>query len=217
MYLFITRHGQSKGNLGVHLGPDPELTEKGFRQAEILGERLSTISLDCIISSPLVRALATANEVAKRQPGGPTKVELLPELMEKGTDPGYAGLKVNELLYICPTLIPSTDPTPLGGKLYLPSEDEYETLSRANRLFEYLQKRFSEGDKVLLVGHGSFNTRLISAALGSIFPSMVRFSQDNANLTLISYLSEGGIKRPKLNFMNDSSHMLDEQLFERIC
>lgn len=67
MILYIVRHGESLGNTGQDTGNDPVLSEKGEIQAKLLGERMKNISVDCIISSPLRRALSTAAATAQLQ------------------------------------------------------------------------------------------------------------------------------------------------------
>lgn len=213
MRLYITRHGQSQGNVSGGGEPDPELTELGFLQARYLGERLSKQKLDCIISSPLVRAVATANEIAIRQPDGPAPVELLPDLMEKGTLPGYAGFPFEELKKACPSAVPCEIPSPTGGGMALRPEDDILALARAYTVIGYVRRRFCDDENVLLVAHGSFNTSLIAAALRTSLPDHFGYSQTNAGLTLVNYVREDGQIKTKLAFLNDLSHLFKHNLF----
>ena len=64
MILYIARHGESLGNTGEDNGPDPKLSEKGRIQASLLGERMQKIKLDAVFSSPLIRAVETAEATA---------------------------------------------------------------------------------------------------------------------------------------------------------
>lgn len=66
--LILIRHGQTAWNLGeVFRGrADVPLDETGRRQAELLTEYLDPRKLDVVYSSPLVRALETAEVVATR-------------------------------------------------------------------------------------------------------------------------------------------------------
>jgi broad specificity phosphatase PhoE len=216
MQLYISRHGQSCGNTKTQDGPDPELTEIGFAQARLLGERLSGLKLDCIISSPLIRALATAQEVAVRQPGGPAPVELLPDMMETGTASDYTGLAFDELKKICKTAVRCEVPTPAGGGACLGFEDDMISLSRAFRVIGYVRRRFRGDENVLLVAHGSFNTRLVTAALRLSLPDHFNYSHDNTGLTLVKYINENGYIHTKLAYLNDVSHLYRHDLSERI-
>ena len=79
MVLYIARHGESLGNTGEDLGPNPALSEKGIMQAHLLGERMKKINLDGILASPLKRAVQTAEETAKLQG---MAVEVMPDAFE---------------------------------------------------------------------------------------------------------------------------------------
>ncbi|MGQ9546087.1 MAG: histidine phosphatase family protein [Dehalococcoidia bacterium] len=67
--LILARHGQTAWNVGkVYRGrTDVNLDEVGTQQAELLGEYLSNWKLEAIYSSPLRRALETANIIARYQ------------------------------------------------------------------------------------------------------------------------------------------------------
>lgn len=67
MILYIARHGESLGNTGEDTGNNPALSAKGIIQAELLGKRMKNIQLDCILSSPLTRAVQTAEKTAEFQ------------------------------------------------------------------------------------------------------------------------------------------------------
>lgn len=79
MVLYIARHGESHGNTGCDTGKNPSLSKKGIMQAKLLGERMKKIKLDCILSSPLTRAIQTAEETAKLQN---LSVEIMPQIFE---------------------------------------------------------------------------------------------------------------------------------------
>lgn len=66
--LFIIRHAESEWNpIGRYQGLlDPGLSERGLKQAELLGRALEKEKIDVIYSSPLKRTHQTAQEIAKR-------------------------------------------------------------------------------------------------------------------------------------------------------
>ena len=68
MKIYTARHGEITWNAeGKVCGrTDLELTERGRDQARALAERVSGLSIDRIISSPLKRALETAQIVGER-------------------------------------------------------------------------------------------------------------------------------------------------------
>lgn len=69
-HFYLFRHGETNYNVKGILqgqGIDSELNDNGKEQADVLGQSLSNIKLDLIISSPLKRALQTAAIVNKYQ------------------------------------------------------------------------------------------------------------------------------------------------------
>ena len=68
MELVLVRHGQTKWNVEeIFRGrADIELNDHGRRQAELLGEFLAVPTIEAVYSSPLKRALDTADSVARR-------------------------------------------------------------------------------------------------------------------------------------------------------
>ncbi len=69
--IYIVRHGQTDSNVrSTYLGhTDIELNSCGIRQAEKLAEKLSGVKFDALYTSPLLRAVQTAEQIAKGQNG----------------------------------------------------------------------------------------------------------------------------------------------------
>ena len=68
MKLIMVRHGESQANVkGIYSGwTDYDLTERGKEQAEKAGEYLKNINIDKIYSSPIKRALKTAQIISSQ-------------------------------------------------------------------------------------------------------------------------------------------------------
>lgn len=66
--LYLIRHAESEWNpMGRYQGLlDPDLSERGKRQALLLSEELSKVHVDVIYSSPLKRTMETAKAVAHK-------------------------------------------------------------------------------------------------------------------------------------------------------
>jgi broad specificity phosphatase PhoE len=63
-YVYLVRHGeQVDAEFGLPEGP---LSERGLEQAKRIADRLSTISFDAVFTSPLQRAIETAEVVTNR-------------------------------------------------------------------------------------------------------------------------------------------------------
>lgn len=80
MDLYIIRHGESQGNVGMDV-EDPHLTDLGKKQAELLALRLRNVRFDVILSSPLTRAIQTATPLAELQQ---KKITVMHNLHEVG-------------------------------------------------------------------------------------------------------------------------------------
>lgn len=61
MKIYLVRHGQCESNvIGRYNFVDEDINETGIKQAKDLSEKIKDINYDIVISSPLVRALHTA-------------------------------------------------------------------------------------------------------------------------------------------------------------
>jgi 2,3-bisphosphoglycerate-dependent phosphoglycerate mutase len=67
MNLYLIRHGEYLGQLDPthYSNPDSPLSALGEQQAVLTAKHLSRANLSCVVSSPLVRALATAAPIAQ--------------------------------------------------------------------------------------------------------------------------------------------------------
>ena len=61
MKIYVTRHGQTDGNLNriMYGVVDIDINEEGIRQAHITKEKLKEVKFDLVICSPLIRAKHT--------------------------------------------------------------------------------------------------------------------------------------------------------------
>ena len=67
MLIYFVRHGESEGNRkGLHQGPDVPLSEEGIKQGQVLAERLKKHKIDSIYSSPMIRAIQTAEIISDK-------------------------------------------------------------------------------------------------------------------------------------------------------
>jgi len=79
--IILVRHGETEWNVQeVFRGRiDIELNETGLRQAELLAEYLSRLNIDAVYSSPLKRALNTAQAIASHHK---LEVKISPGLLD---------------------------------------------------------------------------------------------------------------------------------------
>lgn len=199
MYIYIIRHGETYGNLNGDGFAETDLTPNGMRQIAFLGKRFCKDNIDRIYSSPLKRALKTANAIKSFHPETPFTIDSL--LLEKGTAPDYMGLPDDEIRKLCPygQIIPRE---PLG------EEDDDIAYARAVKFIEKIKSENDFDSTVVVVAHGTFNSYLVLAALGFPFKENFNFSHLNTGVTLVNYLKEDGVLKTKLKFLNDTSHLV---------
>jgi broad specificity phosphatase PhoE len=141
--ILFVRHGESEANVkGVFAGQkdDSPLTENGKQQAKVVGELLISrgISIDRVISSPLIRAKETAEIIVRTIGNGSLKVDTDERILEY--DMGVL------------TGIPFRRVTSFEMVSAKGAEDPEKFGMRVDSFFEEL---LTTNDKnVLVVGHG---------------------------------------------------------------
>ncbi len=228
MRLYLVRHGQSGGNVGADIGPDPPLTELGRKQAALAGERLSGEGIEALHCSPLRRALQTATIIGERLGLDPVIwVELCEKWGGTGAEPGltpsvwvelyqkWAGAgderrwpSRSEIQAAFPNAL-FPDGMPEVGWWRLTGETEDDAYLRAGVVEARLRRLYEATDKrVLVVTHGTFGGILISRILGAPPCGYTRFSQNNCCISTIEI--EPG--RAKLSRLNATDHLPPDAL-----
>lgn len=198
MFIYIIRHGETYGNLNGDGFTETDLSPLGKQQIAFLGKRFINTPINKFYVSPLIRAVKTANAI--RSFHMETPIEITSLLLEKGTDPDYAGLPDEELKRICPQAV-ITQKTPLG------EETDIDAYNRAIKFINKIKAENSEDDTIVIVAHGTFNSFLVLAALGFPLKENFNFSHLNTGVTLVQYLEEDGVVKTKLKYLNDTSHL----------
>lgn len=166
MKLYFARHGESVGNKkNLFYGwTDYPLTEDGYAQALLLGEKLRKTELARCYTSPLIRASETARLCMQDRD---VPIVVLDDLREQfmGTleDTTLEENMVNQPELIRAMLSDWTKVAPPGG-------ESYETLEK--RAMACLNDIVSTGEDALIVAHNgvlaTMITRLLEAPLGAI-------------------------------------------------
>ncbi len=198
MYIYIIRHGETYGNLNGDGFTETDLTPKGIEQINALAERLKDKPISKIYSSPLIRAVKTASKIRYFHKETPYIIDC--DLLEKGTNPDYCGLPSEKIYKICSDakILP---PHSLGV------EDDDIAYNRALNFIERIKQENDFDSVVAVVAHGTFNSYLVSAALGFPFKQNFNFSHLNTGVSLICYIEENGVIKTKLKYLNDISHL----------
>lgn len=187
--VYFVRHGQSEGNIApVFQTLDSPLSEKGKEQAKLIAERVSKLSFETLIASPLPRTKDTAEAVAA----------------STGKDIEYSELFVERV-----------KPSNLGGKsyddpeadklwmeweesLYTPGlraedgENFDDLILRADKALAFLKERPEES--LVVVTHGFFLRTIVARVLlgDTLTPESFRKLQssmemENTGLTVLHY------------------------------
>ena len=196
--IILCRHGESEGNaerrFGGH-GPTP-LTAKGREQAQAAGRVLAREGLDTIYASDLVRAVQTADEIAKLCGLAPTHT---PALRERSVGE-LTGLTFEEAQVKFPEAYGALmrrewDACPPGG------ESHAQCSSRVMTFLDDIVAR-EAGKRVLVVSHNLTLYHFIRKILGladNPQSPIVFFQIDNCALSRFQRLDSGIWKCVSLN------------------
>jgi len=180
--IILVRHGETEWNVQqVFRGRiDIELNETGLKQAELLAEYLSGVKIDAVYSSPLRRALKTAEAIASPHK---LEVKIAPGLID--FDFGkWHGLPQQEVKRRYRELYAEWVKNP-----HLIRMPEGESLSdvreRALTVVDEVVAKY-EGT-VALVSHRVVNKVLICALLGLDNSHFWNIKQDTGAITIFAY------------------------------
>lgn len=197
--IVLARHGETDWNVSeVFRGRvDVALNETGVRQAELLGEYLSSVQIDAVYSSPLKRALETATAVACHHA---LKVDIVNGLID--FDYGeWQGLSQPEVKEKFRELHAAWMSHP--EKVRMPAGESLEDVRRrAAGVVDKVVERYGQGS-VLLVSHRVVNKVLICALLGLDNSHFWNIRLDTCGITSFIY-DEG---RFILARHNDTSYL----------
>jgi broad specificity phosphatase PhoE len=194
MHLFLIRHGECLGQCdpAYYTDPDSPLSPRGEAQARAVGNLLRTEQATHILSSPLLRSLATAHILADTLDHA--SVDVWFDLREAWDTP-YRSLRRTELQQRFPrALLPASI---LDAGWEHPGDTTYESfLARATSVFQTLKTRFSSQDRVIIVTHGGFANALLHTVLHIAPPMPQWFDLDNGSLSHIRLVAEPKKERP---------------------
>jgi broad specificity phosphatase PhoE len=200
--LILARHGETVWNVEkIYRGrTDVNLDEVGIKQAELLGKYLSNWELEAIYSSPLKRALDTANIVARYQKIGVHVAEGLVDF-----DYGeWQSLPEEEAKRLYPTLHNEWHNNP--HKVKMPGGESLEDVrKRAVAIVNDVLPKYQ--GSILLVSHRVVNKVLICSLLGLDNSHFWNINLDVGGITIFNYVDG----RFVLTRHNDTSHLKELQ------
>lgn len=205
--LYLIRHGETEWNKGGRYQgwTDIELSEEGRRQADLLGKRFEYLQLDAIYVSPLKRAIATAEAVAKVK-----GLDLIVDEAFKEINFGeWEGFTVPEL-------------TEMHGEPYInffkdpfnhsmPGEGSFQNV--AERVMEGYGRLIEKhrGERIAIVSHGGL-LRVFLVALLELDTAMYRSMWlTNTSISTVDIMPDDS---KVLMTLNDKAHLEMAELFK---
>jgi broad specificity phosphatase PhoE len=180
--IILARHGETEWNVEeIFRGRvDVELNQTGRRQAELLAEHLSELNIEAVYSSPLKRALDTAEAIARRHN---LKVKASPGLID--CDFGqWQGLPLKEVRVKYKELYRQWAESPHLVKI--PGGESLDGVrERALKVVDGVIAKHQE--RVVLVSHRVVNKVLICALLGLDNSHFWNIRQDVCGTTTFSH------------------------------
>jgi broad specificity phosphatase PhoE len=200
--LYLIRHGATASNERIPpilqgSGIDSPLSDSGRQQAEATGQLLADRRLDAVFSSPMSRAVSTAEAIAAPHD---LAVLTVPELHE--IDVGqWEGMDWGTI----------SEQTPdeyrrfmedSGANGYLGGESYQDVLDRVWPVFIDLIEK-NEGRHIAIVAHKAVNRALLANLLGFEMRRAKDVPQDNCCLNVITARNGD----PKLQTLNSTLHL----------
>ena len=192
--LLLIRHGENEyvktGKMAGRL-PGVHLNERGQKQAAELAEALAHVPLKAVYSSPLERAVETAEPIATRHK---LEIQLRPDLME--TDIGkWQGRTLKSLRRIKKWKVVQQAPS----RFKFPEGESFlENQTRIVSCLNEIAASHKPKDIVAVVFHADPIKLAIAHYLGMPLDHFQRLGCDTASVTVL-YLSETGAHLIKLN------------------
>jgi broad specificity phosphatase PhoE len=200
----LLRHGQTAMSVEKRYSglSDVPLTETGLRQAAAAAKRLAGAGIDAIVSSPLQRAVQTAEEVA-----AVTGVGVITDEGFRETDFGaWEGLTFAEVRERWPAELTTwlADPAvpPPGGESFTAVSER--VIAALHRVLQDRVLQDTEPQTILIVSHVTPIKTLVASALLAPPPALFRMHLDLAALCEIDWYGDGPAV---LRSFNDTAHL----------
>lgn len=204
--LYIIRHGEAEHLIGDKLTggwTNSDLTEKGKREANITGKRVSSILSGCDLDfycSDLLRAEETARIIGNYIGKTPTPTINLREL----NNGDAANLTSEEA---CKIALPKTEP--LIDWIHYPNAESWRKMNE--RVFKFMDSISEEGkESVVIVTHRGIIISIIDwwLELNEYYINKISYDIEPCSITYLR-INKWGEKT--LSKINDSSHL--EKIF----
>lgn len=201
MTLVLVRHAESAGNTGgtIQGWTDMPLTEAGRGQALAVGQRLAALPIVAVYSSPLSRALHTAEAIAN---ASNRAIVTLDDLRERfyGEAQGLSWAEASERW-------PARAAHDRDWATAVPEVESLPALRRrAVAAVSLLMDRHVD-DLAVCVSHGGTLVQIVAHLFGLPEDTWPRIRMSNTSVTVV----DGPANNPLVRTLNDVCHLDDTQ------
>ena len=176
---------------------DVELSADGYRQVEMLRDRLVDEQIDAVYSSDLRRASVTAEVISS---GHKLEIATCPELREINYGK-VEGLTFEEIRHLYPEVAESV--ANFSPQLKFPNGESFEGFAARTSAFLDKLKRDPASQTTLIVSHSGPLRVLVCRLLEVDLGHWRQFRLDFASLSILETHPQGTI----VNMLNDTSHL----------
>jgi broad specificity phosphatase PhoE len=199
--LYLVRHGRTIGNAlqQLHGATDLPLDPLGLRQAERIADRLAVeVRADALLTSPLSRALTTAEIIGRRMNLVPT---LIPGLVEMNFG-DLEGLTLEAVAERYPDLAVKALDMEDQELVWPNGESRKQFHIRVRETFQEILNSYTH-HSVIVVAHGGVLGSLLAQIEGRSPNDWRAYQLTNCSLTHVDFLAQHTV----VHFMNDSVHL----------
>ncbi|MFD6637656.1 bifunctional RNase H/acid phosphatase [Micromonospora chalcea] len=202
--LILVRHGETERTVQKHYSGrgDVPLTDRGRAQARATAARVAALapSVAAVVSSPLSRCTATAEEIAAQVGNPPVRTD--DDLIECdfGVWEGHTFAEVRERWAAeLDAWLASTRVAPPRGESFV------TVAERTGRAVDRLRSAYP-GETVVVVSHVSPIKLVLRDALAAGDAFLHRLYLDTAGISVLDLYPDGGVA---VRSVNDTSHLTD--------
>ncbi|MCC5909877.1 MAG: histidine phosphatase family protein [Clostridiaceae bacterium] len=197
--LYIVRHGETTWNIeGKTQGvQDSKLTNKGFLQAKLLGERLLKENIEVIYSSNLLRAKSTTSIISN--------IIKVPYSYESSLGEmnfgDWEGLTISQIKSKYPLAFKKWQDAP--QRAYIPKGERLKQAQ--DRAVNFIKRNLynSKEDNVLIISHSTIIKLILLHVLNMDLCNYYKLKQDNCSINIVDFRDYG----PVLIKYNDTCYM----------
>src|SRR6266542_817653 len=216
MRLLLIRHAESQGNFERRLQGRREfpLTERGVDQAHALAERLASRPLTAVYSSPVGRAMHTAEVIAAK---ACLDVIAEPRLQEYDFGEAVSGLTWQEIGEQQSAIMEAFRSGGLDFPAYPGEEGRVAFQDRVRSAMRDIAEHHEGRESVAVITHAGPITLFLFDVLGRQYRRPIPFVLDNASITTVEVNNGADPHMPRMvvTGINDACHVKHIQSEDR--